>query len=270
VSGVTERSSNTVVLDKHASLMRYANPPLKMDFDPSKIRGPKPSQLAIKVTDGDHVIVDETVPIEVLPRDYLPLRRKVGADSMVPTYGFVGAWIMSNDKEVDKFLGEAKKLSPGGNFVGEQAETVPQVKALFDALKARGVTYVMDPNVDAETSFVQRTRLPSEVLTSTNAQCLEGTLLFATLFEAIGIKPIIVMVPGHAFVGWHPVAKDGTKGEPLFLETTMVGNATFEQAVKVANRRVASELKNGNFKTGVSHLIDVAELRKQGFAAQPM
>jgi hypothetical protein len=156
--------------------------------------------------------------------------------------------------------------------VGEQGRTTPQVKALFDELKARGMTYVMDPDVTAEESFVQRTRLPAEVLASTNAQCLDGTLLFATLMEAIGIRPIVVLVPGHAFVGWHTVAKDGTKvtGEPLFVETTMVGNSSFEDAVTVATQRVVEELKAGSFKSGAATLIDLEEIRAQGFTAQPL
>jgi hypothetical protein len=117
---------------------------------------------------------------------------------------------------------------------------------------------------------VQRTRLPAEVLASTNAQCLEGTLLFATLLESIGIKPIIVVVPGHAFVGWKTVAADGTGGKPLFLETTMVGNADFKAAVKVATARVQSEDKAGNFARGVSHLLDLERLRKSGYKPQPL
>lgn len=274
VSGVTERSSNTLTLEPGQGVVKFANPPLKLDLDVGAVRGPRPSQLVLRVVEqaagGERVLIDETVPIEVLPRDYLPLRRKVGADALVPTYGFLGAWVMSNDRAIDAFLAQAKQRAPGRAFVGEQDVTVPQVKALFDTLKARGVSYVMDPNVDAEAAFVQRTRLPAEVLASTNAQCLEGTLLFATLLEAIGIKPIVVVVPGHAFVGWHPVAKDGTRGEPLFVETTMVGNATFEQAVEVAMNRVAHERKVGNFDVGVSQLIDVATLRTQGFVAQPM
>lgn len=132
------------------------------------------------------------------------------------------------------------------------------------------MTYVMDPNVTSTASFVQRTRLPAEVLTTTNAQCLEGTLLFATLMESIGLQPIIVLVPGHAFVGWHTVAQDGTRGEPLFVETTMVGGFQFEQAEKVATDRVAKEWKDGAFKSGASTLIDVTEIRKQGFLAQPL
>jgi hypothetical protein len=207
----------------------------------------------------------------VLPRDYLPLRLKVGADSMVPTYGYLGAWIVSNDKAVEAFITEAKAKVEGHAFVGEQGPTAPQVKALFDALKARGVSYVMDPSVTSTQHFVQRTRLPGEVLASTNAQCLEGTLLFATLMEAIGLRPIIVLVPGHAFVGWKTVPKDGTGGDPMFVETTMVGTpATFEQAVDVATRRVVQEFKAGAFKTGASTFVDVEQIRAAGFTPQPM
>lgn len=274
VPGVTERSSNTMELKAHDGIVRWVNPPLKMDFDPGKVRSPRPSQLALKVIevrkDGDRTLLDETIPIEVLPRDYLPLKRKIGADTEVPTYGYLGAWITSNDTAIDGFLATAKARAPGKNFVGEQDATVPQVKAIFDELKAKGVSYVMDPDVTADTSFVQRTRLPADVLASTNAQCLEGTLLFASLFEAIGIKPIVVIVPGHAFVGWHTVAKDGTKGEPLFVETTMVGGFSFEQAVQVATKRVAKEVEAGTFKSGASTLIDVPEIRSKGFTAQPL
>ena len=274
VPGVTERSSNSLTLGPKESTIKYLNPPLKMDFDPNKVRGPRPSQLALRIVEtaptGDKTIVDETLPIEVLPRDYLPLRRKVGADSLVPTYGFLGAWITSNDKAVDEFLGKAKQRLPKREFVGEQDTTIPQIKAIYEELHGRGMSYVMDPEVTAMTSFVQRTRLPGDVLSSTNAQCLEGTLTFATLMEAIGIKPIVVLVPGHAFVGWHTVAADNTKGEPLFVETTMVGNYGFEQAVGVATRRVESELKAGSFKSGAANFVDIAKIHAQGFTAQPM
>jgi tetratricopeptide (TPR) repeat protein len=273
VPGVTNRSSQTLVVPAGAPARMFVNPPLTMDFDPAKIRSPRPGQLAIKIVEQtggtERSIIDETVAIEVLPRDYLPLRRRVGADVLLPTYGYMGAWITSNDRAVETFLTAAKARVAQRQFVGEQGPTVPQLQALYDELKARGVSYVMDPDVTSDQAFVQRTRLPAEVLASTNAQCLEGTLLFATLMEAIGIRPIIVLVPGHAFVGWHTIAADGTKGEPLFVETTMVGGAPFDQAVKVATRRVQQELAAGSFKTGAATLIDVAAIRKEGFTAQP-
>lgn len=274
VSGVTEKSSNSLEIGPKQAAMRLYNPPLKMDFDASKIRSPRPSQLVIKITEdangASKTIVDETISIEILPRDYLPLRRLIGADKFVPTFEYIGAWITSNDKTVEEFLTKAKARHPKKQFVGEQDETVSQIKALYDELKSRGMSYVMDPTVTSTQSFVQRTRLPAEVLTSTNAQCLEGTLTFATLMEAIGIKPIVVFVPGHAFVGWHPVAKDGTNGKPIFLETTMVGGYEFEQALKVANARVEQEVKANHFKTGASHMLDIGKIRSSGFGAMPM
>ncbi len=274
VSGVTDKSSNSLELGPKQAAMRLYNPPLKVEFDASKIRSPRPSQLVIKITEDvkgtPKTILDETIPLEVLPRDYLPLRRLIGADKFAPTFEYIGAWITSNDKTVEEFLTKAKARHPKKQFVGEQDETVSQIKALYDELKARGMSYVMDPNVTSTQSFVQRTRLPAEVLASTNAQCLEGTLTFATLMEAIGIKPIVVFVPGHAFVGWHPVAKDGTNGKPIFLETTMVGGYEFEQAIKVANARVEQELAANHFKTGAAHMLDVGKIRAGGFSAMPM
>jgi hypothetical protein len=150
-----------------------------------------------------------------------------------------------------------------------QSATLPQVAAIYDELKAMGVSYVMDPNVLSDTLFVQRTRLPGDVLKTTNAQCLEGTLLFATLLESIGLEPIIMMVPGHAFVGWYATAKDKQKFPALFVETTMVGGATFEQAVNVANKRVQDEFAQGNIDSGVSKWIALKDLRKAGVTPQP-
>lgn len=274
VTGITDKSSNSLELEPKGAAMRYYNPPLRMDFDASKIRSPRPSQLVVKITEdvkgSAKTILDETISLEVLPRDYLPLRRLIGADKFVPTFEYIGAWITSNDKTVEEFLTKAKARHPKKQFVGEQDETVSQIKALYDELKSRGMSYVMDPNVTSMQSFVQRTRLPAEVLTSTNAQCLEGTLTFATLMEAIGIRPIVVFVPGHAFVGWHPVAKDGTGGKPIFLETTMVGGYEFEQALKVANARVEQELKANHFKTGASHFLDIGKIKSSGFGAMPL
>jgi hypothetical protein len=126
----------------------------------------------------------------------------------------------------------------------------------------------------ADFGFAQRTRLPAEVLQSKNAQCLEGTILFATLLEAIGLEPIIVRVPGHAFVGWKPNQRDGAKpGDIAFVETTMVHNAKFEDATRVALNRVLEEKKAGHFAKGIygpAFMLDLSDLRKQGFRPQPV
>ena len=273
IPGVTEAAVRSVTLLSGAQReVVFLVPQLATSFSPASIRSERPAQLHLKINEGDKVLYEDTLSISLLPRDSLPLFREVGADITKMTPEYIGAWVTPNSRAVDGFLTAAKQRHPKKMFVGEQADTVSQVKAIYDELKARGVTYVMDPTVNTDLVKVQRTRLPSEVLESTNAQCLEGTILFATMLEAIGLRPIIVLVPGHAFVGWHATSADGVKpgADRLFLETTMVGNAPFEAAVKTAMSRAAGELKSGNVDRGTSQLIELSALRQGGIKPQPM
>src|SRR5215475_5719707 len=130
------------------------------------------------------------------------------------------------------------------------------------------MSYVMDPYLFENGALHgQRTRLPAEVLASTNAQCLEGTLLYATLLEAIGIKPVVVTVPGHAFVGWLPSPKDTvtSKAKLFFLETTATHDRKFVDAVDIAIGEFLEHDKNKK-----ANLIDVTKFRQLGVSPQPV
>jgi hypothetical protein len=273
IPGVTEKKVTTKMLMPGKKEVAELTPPLRTDFPIASLRAERPSQLSIKVSSGAETIYEKSYAITVLPRDTLPLSQRIDADLSSPTPGFIAAWVTPNAKAVDAFLNQAKKRIDG-TFAGEQTATFPQVKAIWDELSAQGVSYVMDPAVLSDFGFAQRTRLPAEVLQSKNAQCLEGTILFATLLEAIGLQPIIVRVPGHAFVGWRPNAYDGAKpGDLAFVETTMVHNAKFEDATKVALSRVFEEKKAGHFNKGIygpAFMLELADLRKQGFRPQPV
>jgi hypothetical protein len=272
VPGVTEVHAEVVAVPAGKQLDRAVSPPLSLSLDVAKLRAPRTGQLRVKVADAGTgaLVLEKSYPVEILPRDHLPLAVSVGSDSRRRAHENALAWITPNAPEIDPFLAAAKARAPGRTLSGLQAATVPQVRALFDELKARGVSYVMDPDVFSTQLFAQRTRLPAEVLATTNAQCLEGTLLLATLLEAIGIEPILAFVPGHAFVGWRTSPRFDRGLPPVvFLETTMVANNTFEAAVRAAMGRFAEEDQLGNFKSGRARLLDVAKLRRAGWKPQP-
>ncbi len=219
-------------------------------------------------TASGKVVYEQTLPVSLEPADYLPTIAFDGADSAHRTPWFYAAWITPNAKAVDAFLAKAKARAPKATFSGEQADTLPQVKAIYDELQAEGMSYVMDPEMLANEGFGQRTRLPTEVLQTTNAQCLEGALLYASLLEAIGLQPVIVRIPGHAFVGWKPSAKDARKSKlahgMYFLETTATHTAKFDQAVSYALHNF-----DDHFKKKDASVVDVASLRKAGITPQP-
>lgn len=61
--------------------------------------------------------------------------------------------------------------------------------------------------------------------------------MFASLFENLGMKPVVVLVPGHAYVG---VRESEDSDDYLYIETAITGRgATFENAVRAAERGIA-------------------------------
>ena len=92
-------------------------------------------------------------------------------------------------------------------------------------------------------------------------------MLFASLLELASIDPFIVIVPGHAFVGWRVW---GGADRYEFLETTMIGSAEFDDAQEVAQKRYEDVLVKGYLNRGLfdpggfARLIDVAACRLQG------
>ncbi|HEY0479266.1 MAG TPA: hypothetical protein VGD37_17225 [Kofleriaceae bacterium] len=271
VPGVTDAATETISLPPGKQVNRRMSPPLKIGFDVARLRAARASQIALHIVDPKtHAsLLDQMLPIQILPRDSLPLHRKTGADDTRPTFDYAAAWVTPNAPEIDAFITRAKARLTGG-FSGMQRDTLPQVKALFDELKAHGVTYVEDPRIFDERGQVQRTRLPAEVLASTNAQCLEGTLLYASLLEAIGMHPVLVFKTGHAFLAWRPSKYDRTRSPFYFLETTMTGGpATFEQAMEYATKNFVQTAAERQFELGIGALLDITELRLKGYTAQP-
>jgi hypothetical protein len=82
--------------------------------------------------------------------------------------------------------------------------------------------------------MTQRTRLPRESLEQRSADCIDGTVLMASLLEGASLHPAPVLVPGHAFVGWE--TWEGS-GQWQFLETTLIGSGDFAAACESGRRQ---------------------------------
>ncbi len=272
LDGVTSHLTKTVTLLKGKASSVGLTPPLLSSFDVKAVRAAKKAQLDVKVvalgSSGEVVVHHESAEVTLEPRDFLPMAAFVDEEHQFSQnlYTYMGAWVTPNAKAIDAFLADAKQVAPRQTFSGEQSATVPQVKAIFETLKARGVSYVLDPDVASGVGSGQRTRLPTEVLASTNAQCLEGALLYASLFEAIGLHGVIILVPGHALVAWQTSPADGEalKGKVLVLETTMTHDAPFEKAVQVG----VAEYNEAHAKEK-AQVMFVDELRSIGITPQP-
>ncbi|MFN7770980.1 MAG: hypothetical protein ACK5UC_27590 [Planctomycetaceae bacterium] len=165
--------------------------------------------------------------------------RRPNTDERVDLTHYYGAWVTPHIEEVWEQVRRAADILPDHEFVGYlrgPAMVAQQVQALYEALKAVGITYVHSVIQfgTAAGQSGQRVRLPREALKHKSANCLDGTLLFASLLEAVSLSPALVFVPGHAFVGWETAERSDTW---QYLETTMIGNHDFAAACESGNKQ---------------------------------
>lgn len=176
---------------------------------------------------------------------------------------YYGAWVTPYAESVQARIRRAADLLPSRKVWGYQGrpESVDQqVGALYASLHEAEVVYInstIDYGSPAGYS-TQRTRLPRESLANRSANCIDGTVLMASLLEGASLNPAIVLVPGHAFVGWE--RWEGTD-EWSFLETTMIGTAGIDDALKSGQRQYNESLK---FSPDHLKLHRLAELRARG------
>lgn len=136
------------------------------------------------------------------------------------------AYVNENHPWVDTLTREALDARVVDAFSAyqsdEPAEVIRQVYAIWDALQRRGMRYSDISQASAESPVVmsQHVRLFDEALSARQANCVDGTAMFAAVLRKIGIEPYLVLMPGHMFLAFD---LDADGNEAFGLETTMMG-----------------------------------------------
>lgn len=141
---------------------------------------------------------------------------------------------------------------------------VEQVDALFDTLQSVYRIHYVDENVPFASTTTQLIQLPKDVLSSPapTAMCVETTAIMASAVERMGMRPFIIIVPGHAFLG---VALGPSAHAPIeYWETSLLnGGYSGDQA----NAKGDDEYQN-EYHGKILRVIDITYERQQGI--EPM
>ncbi|MGE5603501.1 MAG: hypothetical protein ACM30E_10640 [Nitrososphaerales archaeon] len=241
---------------------------------------PATLRITVRQTEPERVLCDQTERVLLHARNTALLALRAPGGGVIDLTQYLAAWVTPRAPEMERLLRRAAEYHPDRMLVGYHGASTlaqgaqiarQQAQAIFAVLQAEtGFTYVNSPlTLGAESDQVtQRVRLPAEVLASAgSANCIDGTVLFASLLELAALDPILVLVPGHAFVGWRTWAR---VDRYEFLETTLIGYGDFDSAQASAQARYDDALMKGYFErelfdtAGYARLIDVAACRAQG------
>jgi hypothetical protein len=162
------------------------------------------------------------------------------------------AYANENHPQIDQILKEAKATGLCNSFLGYQGteqDVIQQVNSIWVALQRRGITYssITDTppvkGVDA-----QHVRFLDESINMTQANCVDGSVLMASVLKKIEIKTALVLVPGHCYLAFY--SHDPAKGGKLYgVETTMLGDrASLVDAINAATYKKDDSLQKNAAK----------------------
>lgn len=188
----------------------------------------------------------------------------LGEDGEETSIAFVfAAYVNEDHPQIQEILQEALRKGYVDSFTGYQTgknDVYRQVAAVWRVLQERGIRYssitaVANTALDGVSS--QHVRLPDESLRYTQANCVDGSVLLASILRKIDLNPVLVIVPGHMFIGFDLNQKGN---EQAYLETTLIG--TDARGAEVRNNRLYGTLLGGrtNLKAQVALKSFVAAL----------
>lgn len=161
---------------------------------------------------------------------------------------FIASWVTPHDPMIEKALAEAKSFTPDRRLPGyenwktpaeQEQETFLEAKAIYTAVKKMGLSYVKSSaTLGGNKSTSERVRMPRVTLNSNSGNCIDAAVLYASLFENLGMEPSVVIVPGHAYVG---VRVSQGSQEFLFIDAALTGRSSFPAAVSSARIGLAKQ-----------------------------
>lgn len=196
----------------------------------------------------------------------------------------LASFVTPNAPELAELLRDASKrlaaATGSGALDGYQSDSPERAQriaaAAFEALAARDLTYV-----GGKPSFErsgQKVRTIAEVLADRLGNCLDLSVALAALFEACGLRVLLLVGDGHATVGFSTL--DERFPDPIHRGPSRVLNRhelgqlrVVESTAVCAGGAFASALESGaRWIAGASEriaIVDIAAARAAGFHPLP-
>ncbi len=186
----------------------------------------------------------------------------------------LAAFCMPNNPAVDTLIGKASKLLrtqfPELSMKGYQSKSREvvwrQISALYSTISAESLQYAEPPASFG--SEGQKIRTPDRILDGRVATCLDLAMLFASCLEQAGLRAVVLIKEGHAWIGvWlhsacfpDPLTDDAqsirkrvASGEFLVFETTGVAqHHSHRPSLRIALEQGDAHLREeGTFRYAV-------------------
>lgn len=183
-----------------------------------------PINVFFRIYDDDGNKEEKTIPIYIRSiNDCITNYKDQALDFLFTGY------VQEQHPEIDKILKQAldtKMIQAIEGYQGGEGVLDMQVAAIWRVLHDRGFQYSSITNTTGNNNdiFSQEVRTFNNSLKTSQANCVDGTIVFASILRKIGVHTVLVLVPGHCFLGYY-TNDDRTRIH--YLETTLLSETNY-------------------------------------------
>ncbi|WP_299584237.1 hypothetical protein [Mucilaginibacter sp.] len=183
-----------------------------------------PLNVYFRIFDDDGNKEEKTIPIYIRSiNDCITGYKDQSLDFLFTGY------IQEQHPEIDKILKEAlntKMIDAILGYQGGENYVDLQVAAIWRVLHDRGFQYSSITKTTGNNAAInsQQVRSFDNSIKTSQANCVDGTIVFASILRKIGIHTFLVLPPGHCFLGYYA---DNAKTKVRYLETTMLSESGY-------------------------------------------
>ncbi|WP_125486735.1 hypothetical protein [Edaphobacter aggregans] len=247
----SEVSTTADAFDPGPSLL-----PLQVDLRESvkTIRDPVWTRVDYSVTldpgGANSVAKKRFKKVRLLPPDHFLFARWDSVRMELEDFSWlICAWVNSQEPRLapvrERALDLFPRLGVPTEAVGDPGHFARQkVAAIYEALQGQKIRYFDNAVVfhSGNDQYMQRVQSCGKTIEIGTGNCLDGSVLFASLLSLCGVDPGILLMPGHAIAAWR--APGAAENDWQYVDTTGLPGLAFEQATALATARI-DERQNG-------------------------
>jgi hypothetical protein len=245
-------------------------PVLKYDYDKLlAVKQTMPETLTFRVTIDGRAYPERTVRVQVRPINECVAHFVDSSDNSMDVSFLFASYVNENHPFIGRILKEAvgsSKIEGLSGYQGEKEDVKNEIEAIWNTLKSRGFSYSSITTTEDESPYIdtQYMRLLGESLHYSQANCADGSVLMTSIFRRMELNTSLVLTSDHMFIA---VSLDKENSDIVFIETTMVGDSTLDEAIEAGNE-VYQENK-AHFESDKDEdqdykIIDIQEARNMG------
>nr|WP_321468049.1 hypothetical protein [uncultured Desulfobulbus sp.] len=161
-------------------------------------------------SDGERQEDSDGERISILGRHEFVFSNMTKEESMGNWYdassnaSMIAAWVTRDDPVVKQFAAMANKAAGGKGAPYSDEAAYAVLKSCYELELANDFTYqgpvgLSDPTLSFDNTIVQNIKFPRDVIRDKSGTCIELAALYCAMAHAVGLKPYMVLIPGHAF-----------------------------------------------------------------------